>query len=139
MKKTIFFARKHIAKDKIISFVVDSRCEWGASAIINLVDRSSEEERFSVEGFDKLFEVFNIPDFRKSLPWPKKTSEEIEEERKNTIRFALEFFKIPLGELEETDPSVKEKIKVAYDELLKDLTKKAEERIAEVIKEYEEE
>jgi hypothetical protein len=72
MKKTIFFARKYIVKDKIVSFEVNSKREWGASAIINLVDGSSEEERFSVEGFDKLFKVFNIPDFMRFFPWPKK-------------------------------------------------------------------
>lgn len=128
MKKTIFFAGQHIVKDKIKSFAVEVHFQLGAMAIIKFIDGSTENEYFSVDNFMNLF------DDAKN----KKTLHSYENNPKD---FAWNFFNISSVEVEEKDSFIRKEInqiKTAYDKLEGDLMKKAEKRITEVIKEFEE-
>ncbi len=126
MKKTIYFAGKHIVKDKIKSFSVGVHHQLGAKVAIEFIDESTEEEYFSALDFAKLRKDFD--------------SNSLASYEANPKDFAWRQFDVPEVNLKKADATIRaaiETIRLEYCTLEEGLMKKAERRMHDVIKEYE--
>jgi len=126
MKKTIYFAGKHIVKDKIKSFSVEIHPDYGFMVVIQFINESTEEEYFKDEEFHKLRENF----LQKSL----------RDYEKDPADFAWRQFNIPESKLKEVDSAIRGAIKAIEEEynfVEEELSKKAEKRMLDIMSEYE--